>query len=208
MSCVVLVRSLGIPGVFELSAPLTADHRGHVNVPFQGDELTRHRGRPLFPVAAVTSAVSVRGALRGVHVTAAPPGRAKLVFCAHGAVQDFVVDLRVGSPTFGRWETLRLDAGTGRSIFVPIGVGHACLSLTDDSVLVHLLSRDLVAADEIVVNALDPAIGLPLPAGVGLVRSGRDIAAPTLAEAHDQGLLPAFEVCLDLDEARPPRPDH
>jgi len=163
-------------------------------VPFRDDDLVR-LGAPSLRVAQTVHSRSGRGTVRGVHFTVAPPGGAKYVHCAHGAALDAVVDLRTGSPTFGLWDTARLDPRRNLAVYVPVGVGHAFLALEPDTVLTYLLSTPYVPETEAAVSVLDPRIGLPFgdvdPDGL----SERDRRAPTLGEAARTGALPDYGWC-------------
>ena len=113
-----------------------------------------------------------------------------------GAVMDFVVDLRVGSPTFGTWDRVLLDDVDRRSVYLAEGLGHAFVSLTDDAAVSYLVSDTFDPGREHGIDPLDPEIGLELP-GIGdPVLSPKDAAAPTLSEAAAAGLLPSWEECL------------
>lgn len=142
---------------------------------------------------------SRRGVVRGVHFTATPPGTAKYVYCARGRALDIVVDIRVGSPTFGRWDAVLLDQRDFRSVYLPVGVGHAFVALEEDTVVSYLLSRAYVPEHELALSALDPALGLPIPDDTPPLLSDRDQAAPTLAEAGERGLLPDYAACRSLE---------
>jgi epimerase EvaD len=195
------VRKLSIEGAFEFTPPVFKDQRGLFAAPFQGNTFNEHLGKPLFQVEQVSHNLSARGTLRGIHYTSTPPGMAKYVYCPHGQVQDYLIDLRTGSPTFGKWVTTRLDADSSRALYIPVGVGHAFLSLADDSMVVYVMSQGYVPENELALNPLDPAIGLPIPEGIDIVQSDRDLAAPTLAEAKDAGLLPELKQALKLEAA-------
>ncbi len=193
------VRKLGIEGVIEFTPPVHRDRRGLFCSAFQRQTFARTLGKPLFPVGQVSHNISRRGTLRGIHYTATPPGMAKYVYCPRGRVQDFVVDLRVGSPTFGTSESVTLDEDSNRALFLPVGIGHAFLSTSDDSMVLYVLSGDYVAGNELAVDALDPALGLPVPQGYDHIRSDRDLVAPTLAEAGERGLLPEYAACREAE---------
>ncbi|MCX4591824.1 dTDP-4-dehydrorhamnose 3,5-epimerase family protein [Streptomyces sp. NBC_01549] len=195
------VRKLGIEGAFEFTPPVFNDRRGRFAAPYQGTAFSEHLGKPLFQVEQVSHNLSARGTLRGIHYTATPPGMAKYVYCPYGQVQDFLVDLRVGSPTFGKWATTLLDADSCRALYIPVGVGHAFLSMADDSMVVYLMSQGYVAENELALNPLDPAIGLPITADIDIVQSDRDADAPTLAEARDSGLLPELKIAQKAEAA-------
>lgn len=191
-------RALDIEGAVEFTAPVFEDSRGSFSSPFQEHHFEEQTGHPLFPVRQVSRNVSAEGVLRGIHYTATPPGMAKYVFCPQGAVQDFLVDLRVGSPWFGRWLTTELGEDSHRALYIPVGVGHAFRSLTEGSMVVYLMSQGYRPENERSVDALDPEIGLPVADSVP-VRSERDEAAPTLAQALERGLLPDYEKARRLE---------
>ncbi|MGW3724125.1 dTDP-4-dehydrorhamnose 3,5-epimerase family protein [Streptomyces sp. NPDC000851] len=107
---VMQVRTPAIEGVREFTPQVFGDDRGCFASPYQEATFSAALGRPLFPVKDISHNMSARGVLRGIHYTATPPGRAKYVYCPYGRVLDFLVDLRVGSPTFGRWEATELSA--------------------------------------------------------------------------------------------------
>ncbi|MEQ3552797.1 dTDP-4-dehydrorhamnose 3,5-epimerase family protein [Pseudonocardia nematodicida] len=181
-----------VDGVVEFSPAVHADTRGLFTSPLREPDFTAALGRPLFPVRDISHNVSAAGVLRGIHYTAAPPGRAKYVYVPHGRVLDFVVDLRVGSPTFGAVHTTELDGTAPRALYVPVGVGHAFLSLQDGSVVVYVMSGGYLPEHELAVSTLDPEVGLALPDGTAPRRSPRDEQAPTLRDALAAGLLPEY----------------
>lgn len=187
---------LAVEGAFVFRTTGFADDRGLFSTPLDAASFAEAAGRPLFPVAQACLSRSRRGVFRGVHYTAAPPGRAKLVWCANGRCQDFVIDLRVGSPTFGRHEIVTLDGDGSTALYLPIGVGHAFLALADDTVMTYLLSGGYVPEHEHALDPFDPDLGLPLPDAATLLLSDRDRTAPTLAEALRQGLLPSYPECV------------
>ncbi|WP_369028812.1 dTDP-4-dehydrorhamnose 3,5-epimerase family protein, partial [Nocardia farcinica] len=96
---------------------------------------------------------------RGIHYTENPPGQAKYVSCVRGAFLDVVVDLREGSPTFGRWDSVLLDDVDRRSVFLSEGLGHAILSLADDSTVTYLCSLEYSPEFDHDLDAFDPDLG-------------------------------------------------
>lgn len=127
---------------------------------------------------------SVRGTLRGMHFQTAP-GQAKLVRCARGAIFDVVVDLRRGSPTFGRWEGFVLDDESMRQLYVPIGFAHGFCVTSEVADVVYKCSSYYDAATESGIAWDDPAIGIEWPIGVEPIVSERDANAPRLADVAD-----------------------
>ncbi|MFD0417076.1 dTDP-4-dehydrorhamnose 3,5-epimerase family protein [Streptomyces sp. NPDC127108] len=190
---------LGVRGAYAFTPTVFPDERGLFVAPYQRPAYMHAVGGPLFPVAQTGHSRSRRGVVRGVHFTRTPPGMATYVHCARGSALDLVVDLRVGSPTFGRWDCLVLDAETFRAVHLPVGVGHAFQALEDDTVMEYLLSGGYAADDEKAVSVADPALALPLRDDLPRILSPRDQSAPTLAAAERAGLLPEYETCLRLD---------
>lgn len=152
-------------------------------------------GHPL-RLAQTNHSVSRRGTIRGIHFADTPPGQAKYIYCPAGAMLDFVVDLRVGSPTFGKWDVTRLDGEECRAVYVAEGLGHAFVALEDGTAISYLCSTGYNPAAEHAVNPLDPELGLSWPAELEQILSDKDRAAPTLAEAAEAGLLPDYDACL------------
>ncbi|GAA3025626.1 dTDP-4-dehydrorhamnose 3,5-epimerase family protein [Streptosporangium longisporum] len=185
-------RELAVAGAFVFDPEVRSDPSGSFASPYQESAFAAATGRPLFPVVQTGRNVSRRGVVRGVHYTLTPPGTARYVFCAGGRALDMVVDLRVGSPTFGRWEAVELTAGNGRAVYLPPGTGHAFAALEDDTVMCSLLSAEYREEDDLTLSVLDEDLALPLPGGRPPALSERDAAAPTLAEAAAQGLLPDY----------------
>jgi len=146
-----------------------------------------------FDMRQANCSVSAAGVLRGLHFAQLPPSQAKYVTCVTGSVFDVVVDIRVGSPTYGHWDSVLLDDVDRRSVYLSEGLAHAFLALQDDSMVMYLCSAPYAPQREHTVTATDPAIGIewPLPAEQ-LVLSERDAAAPSLAEARAAGLLPTW----------------
>ncbi|WP_425415345.1 dTDP-4-dehydrorhamnose 3,5-epimerase family protein [Pseudonocardia acaciae] len=182
---------MSISGAWAFSPPRFDDDRGEFVAPYQEAAFVEAVGAPL-RVAQSNHSVSRRGVIRGVHFADVPPGQAKYIYCPRGALLDVVVDVRVGSPTFGAHEAVRLDSSSYTALYLSEGLGHAFCALEDDTVASYLCSTPYAPAIERTVSALDPALGLPWPSGLTPVLSERDAAAPTLAEAADAGLLPRF----------------
>ncbi len=192
-------RKLNIEGVVEFSPEVHRDERGTFASPFTQDAFAEHVGKRAFSVTQLSYSTSRRGTVRGIHFTRCPPGKAKFVSCLAGEAQDFVVDLRRGSPTFGRWDTTLLSGTTMGALYVPVGVGHGFAALHDGTLISYMITGDYVPADEIALSPLDPELALPLPEGLELRLSERDRVAPTLKELDEQGLLPGYDEARHID---------
>jgi len=191
------MERLGIDGLWCYTPRVHTDARGSFTEAFRAGEVREAVGHR-FDLAQVNCSVSRRGVLRGVHFADVPPGQAKYVTCVAGAILDVVVDLRVGSPTFGRWEAVRLDDTGRRALYVAEGLGHAFLALSESATVVYLCSQPYAPGREHGVHPLDPELGIDWPLDGEPVLSAKDAAAPTLAEARAAGLLPDYEVCREF----------
>jgi epimerase EvaD len=186
-------RELDVPGVIEFTPVIFRDARGQFVAPFQQSSFADATGHQL-QLAQANHSVSRRGVIRGVHFSDVPPGQAKYVHCSRGALLDVAIDVRLGSPTFGRWCSALLDATNCRAVYLAEGIGHAFVALTDGTVMAYLCSTGYDPAAEHTVHPLDPALQLPWPTDLKPVLSDKD-AAPTLAEAAAAGLLPHWSTC-------------
>ncbi len=194
------MRQLDISGAFVHEPKVFPDPRGTFHEWFKAEDFQESTGHRL-NLAQANCSVSRRGTLRGIHFADVPPSQAKYVKCVRGAVLDVIVDIRVGSPTFGTWEAVRLDDEQHHAVYLSEGLGHAFMALTDDAVVVYLCSEGYAPGREHGINPLDPALGIEWPADVEPLLSEKDAAAPTLAEAREQGLLPSYDACRAyLDE--------
>jgi dTDP-4-dehydrorhamnose 3,5-epimerase len=172
-----------------------ADDRGAFLEFLRSDLLVEVTGRRL-DAAQANCSVSRRGVVRGVHFADVPPSQAKYVTCLSGAVLDVVVDLRVGSPTFGSHDTVLLDDSDRRAVFISEGLGHAFQALTDGATVAYVCSTPYAPAREHGVDPCDPELALPWSADMPAVLSDRDAAAPSLAAAQAAGTLPTWTDCL------------
>ena len=190
-------RELKVPGAWEFTPKQFGDDRGVFLEWFRDPTFTEATGRTL-DLQQANCSVSAAGVLRGVHFADVPPGQAKYVTCVRGAVLDVAVDLRAGSPTFGVWDAVLLDDVDRRAVFLSEGLGHAFLSLEDDSTVVYLCSTGYAPGREHGIDPLDPEVGIDWPTAgrdgteFEFRLSEKDAAAPSLAAALESGLLPRF----------------
>jgi dTDP-4-dehydrorhamnose 3,5-epimerase len=186
-------RPLAVPGAWEITPLMHRDSRGDTFEWFTGrlfTDMTGHR----FDMRQANCSVSATGVLRGLHFAQLPPSQAKFVTCVKGSVFDVVVDIRVGSPTYGQWDSVLLDDVDRRSVYLSEGLAHGFLSLQDDSTVMYLCSTPYAPQREHTIAATDPDIGIdwPMPAAE-LLLSERDAAAPSLAAVRAAGLLPTWQ---------------
>jgi dTDP-4-dehydrorhamnose 3,5-epimerase len=189
----VQIRELKIPDAWEITPIQRGDDRGVFLEWYRFDKLSEVAGHPITLRQSNTS-VSKRGVVRGIHFADIPIGQAKYVTAMHGAVLDFVIDIRVGSPTFGEWDTVLLDDVDRRAIYLSEGLGHAFVALTDGAVVSYLVSDTYNPTAEHGINPLDEQIALVFPPEAGEpLLSPKDLEAPSLAEAAATGLLPTWD---------------
>lgn len=192
------IRELSIPDAFEVTPVQRPDDRGVFLEWYRFDLLGEAVGHPLTLRQANTS-VSRRGVVRGIHFADLPLGQAKYVTVAHGAVIDYIIDLRIGSPTFGEWDSVVLDTVDRKAVYLAEGLGHAFVALTDDATINYLVSDTYQPEREHGINPLDTQIGLTLPDDIGeLLVSPKDLEAPSLASALESGLLPTMHAAQEL----------
>jgi dTDP-4-dehydrorhamnose 3,5-epimerase len=189
------VRELDIAGSWEFTPPAFPDNRGLFAAPYQEQAFVDAVGHPL-RLAQTNHSVSRRGTIRGVHFADVPPSQAKYVYCPSGALLDVIVDIRVGSPTFGQWTAVRMDSEKFNAVYVSEGLGHAFIALTDDTAMSYMCSEGFNPGAEHGITPMDPALGLPWPTDIEHILSDKDRDAPTLAEAQASGLLPSYDDCV------------
>ena len=193
------MEPMGIGGAWTFTPAVHRDERGYFLEWFRAGELSESLG--YWPeTAQANCSVSRRGVVRGIHFASVPPGQAKYVTCVSGVILDVVVDLRVGSPSYGRWEAVRLDDESRRAVFLAEGLGHAFTALSEEATVIYLCSTPYSPGREHGVHPLDPDIGVEWPTGTESVLSAKDAAAPTLADARQAGLLPVYADCQDYLE--------
>src|SRR4051794_4728807 len=112
-----MTRPLKVPDAYAFLPRVFSDDRGHFAEWYRHDEVTRAVGHPL-ELAQANCSLSRRGTLRGVHYADVPVGQAKYVTCLRGALLDVVVDLRVGSDTFGLWDAVELDDTNHQAVYI------------------------------------------------------------------------------------------
>ncbi len=187
------IRELNIPDSYEITPKQFGDDRGVFLEWYRFDRLEETIGHSLNLRQANTS-VSKRGVVRGIHFADIPVGQAKYVTATHGAVLDYVIDIRVGSPTFGQWDSVLLDDTDRRAIYLAEGLGHCFVSLTDNATVSYLVTDVFNPSREHGINPLDPDVALVFPKEAGEpLLSPKDTDAPGLAEAAASGLLPTWE---------------
>lgn len=195
------ITPLSIEGAWRVEPRLFPDDRGTFLEWFKADAFEQAVGHRL-DVAQSNISTSAAGTVRGIHFAAVPPSQGKYVTCVSGTVVDVVVDIRVGSPTYGQHELVLLDDVSRHALYVSEGLGHGYLALSDGAVFMYLCSTPYAPGREFAVNPLDPALAIAWPMAdadgrsIAPLLSPKDLAAPTLEQAREQGLLPTYDEAI------------
>ena len=181
------VQPTELPGVLVLEPKVFRDDRG------QFLELWRlDRGRDAgLPERFVQDncSHSTRGVLRGLHYQH-PTGQGKLVSAIRGRIFDVAADVRRGSPTFGRWVGVELDAESGRQLYIPPGFAHGFAVLGDDAIVVYKCTEFYIHEEDRGIVWDDPTLAISWPL-TDPALSPKDRAAPRLDEI-EPGALPSY----------------
>jgi dTDP-4-dehydrorhamnose 3,5-epimerase len=186
------LEKLAIVGAHLATHKVFPDERGIFREWFKSEEiLTIDKN---FSVQQANFSKSKQGVIRGIHYSLAPQGQAKIVTCANGEIVDVLVDLRVGSPTYLKVEYIELSEISGKVVYVPTGVGHGFIVLSDSASVVYLTSSGYSPAYERAICPTDPELGItwPLIEKSHPIVSTADLEAKNLAQLSELGELPDF----------------
>lgn len=176
-----------LPGVLIVEADRFGDARGFFQEIWH-ESRYREAGIP-GPFVQDNMSLSAHGVLRGLHFQN-PNGQGKLVYVLQGEVFDVAVDIRAGSPTFGKWTGVMLSADNGRQFYVPSGYAHGFCVTSETALFAYKCTDFYNPRAEGAIRWDDPAIGIDWPVSNPVV-SAKDAEAPLLAEI-DLSKLPAF----------------
>jgi dTDP-4-dehydrorhamnose 3,5-epimerase len=179
---------LPIEGAWIVSSGIHCDERGSFREWFKADEILKATGED-FLIGQSNISISQAGVIRGVHYSLAPQGQAKWVTCVVGSIWDVVVDIRPSSPTFKKWVGIDLDGKSGKMILISKGLGHAFISLEDNSIVSYSLTSPYSPSDEYEINPFDPDLQIQWP-HLKCIISPKDENAPSIASRLAEGNLP------------------
>lgn len=153
------LKEMKIQGAWINTPTRHEDTRGYFEEQFKLTAVAEALGYS-FLVAQVNQSVSNKGVIRGIHWTDGPEGQAKYVSCPFGAIWDVVVDLRLGSPTYGSWDAEIISAKNGKSVLISKGLGHAFMALEEESVASYLCSSEFSPVLDRVIHPLDAVLNI------------------------------------------------
>ena len=180
-----------ISGAWIIESQFHSDNRGEFSEVFKKSALKDGLDFTFLPVQSNFS-ISKINVIRGIHYSLNAGGQAKYISCLRGEVMDFVVDIRPNSQTFGKWISINLKSGCGRSILIAGNLGHAFVSLEEDSHVNYLLDSEYAPEFEYQIDPFDKTLKIDWP-GKNYLLSEKDKSAPSLLELLEQKKLPSIE---------------
>ena len=185
------VEQTPLSGVIEITPARFGDDRGFFSESYSARALAEHGITTTF-VQDNHSLSSAVGTIRGLHFQAPPYAQDKLVRCGKGALFDVAVDIRRGSPTYGRWYGAELSFENGKQLLVPAGFAHGFVTLQPDTEIIYKCSDYYAKDAEGALIWNDPDVGIDWGGVTNPVLSDKDAVAPRLADLdspfdHDEG---------------------
>jgi dTDP-4-dehydrorhamnose 3,5-epimerase len=188
-----IAHPLKISGSWKIEFQKFDDNRGFFYESFKEEDFKSQIGRNL-NIKQTNTSSSSKGSVRGIHYALVPPSQAKLVQCQRGSIKDYVIDIRVGSPTFGQFEEIELNEKSASAVFIEEGLSHAFVALENQTVVTYFVTEEYNPTREKGINPFDKTLNVKWP-DIELILSEKDKQAISLKEAGNQGLLPTFDEC-------------
>jgi dTDP-4-dehydrorhamnose 3,5-epimerase len=185
--------ALKISGSWLIEFQKFEDNRGYFYESFKEEDFQKQIGRPL-SIKQTNTSSSSKGSVRGIHYALVPPSQAKLVQCQRGSIKDYVIDIRVGSPTFGEFEAIELRENSPNAVFIEEGLAHAFVALENNTIVTYYVSEKFNPEREKGINPFDKTLNVKWP-DLELILSEKDKSAISLDEATSLGILPSFDEC-------------
>ena len=191
-------KKINVLGVRNLDIVEHFDSRGSFTEVISKRLLLNHQ-LGFFEFAQLNFSVSQRNTFRGIHFSKSARPQHKLVMCLEGSISDFIVDIRIGSPTYGKVDRVELNSKAREVIFIPSGCGHGFLAREDKSVVLYAQSSEYSPSEEFEISALDESLRLNIEDIDNLILSEKDRVAPNLETLRSNNFLPLYKP-LDLSE--------
>ena len=189
-------EALEIPDVIAIVPTRVGDARGYFSEVFK-DAWFRGNVADVTFVQENQSLSAASGTVRGLHFQLEPFAQGKLIRCIQGAIFDVAVDIREGSPSYGKWVGAELSAENGKQLWIPVGFAHGFATLVPNTVIHYKVTAPYSAASDRGLSWNDPAIGIAWPvAAKDAILSDKDLRQPSLAD-----LVPAFRYESSMEKA-------
>ena len=166
------VTPLKIDGSWIIELKKFEDGRGFFYESFRNEIAKKYFGRE-FSIKQSNTSVSKKGSVRGIHYALVPPSQAKYVQCQKGSIVDYVIDIRVGSPTFSQFVEVELNSTNPQAIFIEEGLAHAFVALEDETIVTYFVSENYNPEREKGINPFDSDLNIKWP-NINLERCMRE----------------------------------
>lgn len=178
------ILETSLKDVYVIEPALFGDHRGWFMETFSQRMLEESNIHIQF-VQDNHSYSAAKGTLRGLHYQLNPKAQTKLVRCTRGAIFDVAVDIRKGSPTFGKWFGIELTAENKKQLLIPKGFAHGFITLTEDVEVQYKVDEFYAPECDRSIIWNDPQIGIEWPINIQPILSTKDENAPLLKDAEN-----------------------
>lgn len=170
-----------LPGLLVVEGRSFPDERGFFMESYRAQDLA---GQPFPPLVQDNLSRSTKGVVRGLHYQRNPSALGKLIRCVSGKIFDVAVDIRKGSPTYGKWASIELDDSGNKMFWVPEGFAHGFQALSATADVMYKQTGYWVPADDCGILYNDPAVGVKWPLATATL-SPKDAVLPTLEKAEN-----------------------
>jgi dTDP-4-dehydrorhamnose 3,5-epimerase len=178
-----------ITGAWIIDPVRHGDERGWFQELFKFSTIKQSTGIDFFPTQ-INVSHSVQGVIRGIHYSIAPEGQAKYVSVMDGEIDDYIIDVRIGSPTFGQWERVRLSSTQGNSVLLGSNLAHAFQAVSAEATVSYAVTAEFNPEVEKAINPFCPRLAIDWNPDFQPLLSPKDELAPNLTTQLKNLLLP------------------
>jgi dTDP-4-dehydrorhamnose 3,5-epimerase len=183
------LSTASIAGAWLIDPIRHEDERGWFQEWFKKSGVESQTGFTFKPVQ-INISHSLQGVVRGIHYSVAPEGQAKLVTVLSGEIDDYIIDIRPGSKTFGKWERVRLSASLGNSVLLGSNLAHAFQCISAEARVCYAVTAEFNPEAEKAINPLCSTLNIKWDKNFAFSLSPKDEAAPNLSTQIEASLLP------------------
>lgn len=180
-----------IKGAWIIDSVRHGDDRGWFQELFKISTVKNATGLDFTPVQ-INVSHSLQGVVRGIHYSIAPEGQAKYVSVLDGEIDDYIIDVRIGSPTFGQWEKIRLSETQGNSVLLGTDLAHAFQVISPQATVCYAVTAEFNPDAEKAINPNCTELKVQWNRDYPISISPKDESAPTLTIQQSKFLLPRY----------------